>query len=200
MARTLTASTAAEATKPKPNTASLGATIQSAFKKLLIIDREIADLEAQHIAPLKEDRTEAWRQLKTDTDLNRKDLALLYAIFKRDKEAADLEDESEREKVRDGLRAGYEALQEGQMLSFLTVVDGANGKGNGADKTSSAKRTIQVKEAEAAGRQAGLAGVHLDKNPHAEGTDEHEAWAKGQAEGQDELAKDLGRGGKVAKH
>lgn len=198
MARTLSAQTAAQATA-RANTPSQAATIQAGFKKIYNIEKEIADLEAQHIAPLKEDRTEAWRQLKTDTDLNRKDLALLYAIFKRDREAESIDEEAEREKVRAGLRAGYEALQQGQMLSFLTVVDGAPGRGNGADATTAAKEAVALKEARAAGRQAGQAGKQRATNPHATGSDSHQAWDEGWLEGQDEILKDLGRG-KAAKN
>lgn len=191
MARTLSAQTAAQATQPKPNSINLEATIATAYRAIHAKKQDIAAEMEAHVEPLKEDLSRLWRSLKKDTGLNRKDLELLYKLYEREQEAQDLDDEAEREKIQDGLRAGYRALKTGEMVNFPDVVEAQS---NGADATSSAKRTIQVKEAKTAGRQAGLAGAHADKNPHAKGTDEHAAWEEGRCEGQDDIAKDLGRG------
>lgn len=193
MARTLSAQTAAESTKPQPNAAALDGCIQAAFKAIYQKKQDIAAEMAAHVEDHKEDLRKLWTGLKKDTGLNRKDLELNFKLYERERDAEDIDDESEREKVMNGLRAGHRALKAGQMVNFLDVIE-ATANGNGADKTTKAKEAASVKEAKAAGRQAGQAGKQAQANPHAKGSDQHAAWSEGWGEGQDDLTKDLGRG------
>lgn len=193
MARTLTAATAAESTKPQPNAAALDGCIKAAFQAIYAKKQDIAAEMAAHVDDHKEDLRKLWAGLKKDTGLNRKDLELNFKLYERERDADDLDDESEREKVQNGLRAGFRALKAGQMVNFLELVEAP--AENGKDATSRAKDTLRVKEARTAGRQAGAGGVAASKNPHPEDDDEvYAAWEAGRAEGQAEIAKGLGKG------
>lgn len=100
-------------------------TIKAAFAHIYSLDSQIAALKAKYIAPKSDEATAAWRGLKKDTGIERKDLKLFYDIYKRQRMAEDLADEIDRERILDNLRMAFHALQQGEMLSFLEALDAA---------------------------------------------------------------------------
>jgi hypothetical protein len=149
---------------------------RTAFEKLWNCDRDIKATVAQHVTPLREERSEIWKTLRNDLDAKAADLSPLYALYKRDRELSEIDDEDEAKKSQDMLREGFEALQQGETLNFLTVLGGAGPKREEPEH-------ISTKTARAAGRQAGQAGKSATLNPHAEGSDLHATWNEGHFEG-----------------
>jgi ribosome modulation factor len=192
MARTLNRETAAEATKPQPNAASLDGCIKAAFQAIYAKKQDIAAEMAAHVDDHKEDLRKLWQTVKKDTGFNLKDLKLNYALYARERDADDLDDESEREKVQNGLRASFRALKNGQMVNFLDHVE--TPAGNGADKTSTAKEAKNLAEARTLGRQAGETGKSYTSCTYAQGSDQFKAWQEGWQEMQTEHAKTIGQG------
>jgi hypothetical protein len=102
--------------------------LKAAFAGLYDLDCEIADLKAEHIEPVTDKRTSAWRRLKASTGINRKDLKLYFDIYKRAREADDMDDETEGEAIKGNLRRLFEALREGETLDWIGAV-GETGEG-----------------------------------------------------------------------
>jgi hypothetical protein len=189
MAKRLNKDTAAPAqtsTDLKHNSAVRGERMRKDFERLWQQDREISLAVAEYVTPIREVRSDIWKQLRTDLEMKGEDLAPHYALYKRGRMAAEIDDMVERQRSLDALREIYETLATGTTLNFLSVVDGASGTTAGESKTA--------KMAKAAGRQAGDAGRPLATNPHADGTDEYAAWEAGWEEGQAELRKDFAPG------
>lgn len=161
---------------------------RTAFKKLWELDREIAAVRAAEIKPLQEGRSEVWKTLRNDLDAKAADLSPLYALYKRDRQLAEIDDEDEAKKSQDMLREGFETLATGQTLDFLTVL-GAAGK-----PRDSEPEHIDVKTARAAGREAGRAGKNADANPHAKTSDLGAGWEEGRGEAMAERVREMGEG------
>ncbi|MGC2853934.1 hypothetical protein ACM64Y_00530 [Novispirillum sp. DQ9] len=105
---------------------ALPAAIKSGFAHIYSHESQIAALKAKHITPLADEVTATWRGLKKDTGIERKDLKLFYDIYKRQRMAEDLADELDRERILDNLRMAFNALQQGEMLSFLEALEAAD--------------------------------------------------------------------------
>lgn len=153
-----------------------GGIMRTAFAKLWDCDRDIASARAQHIAPIQEERSEIWKTLRGDLDAKAADLSPHYAVYKRDRQLAEIDDEDEAKKSQDLMREAWEALATGRTLNFLDVL-GSDAKGAGESEH------ISTKTARAAGREAGRAGRNADHNPHAHDSDLGVAWEAGRGEG-----------------
>lgn len=147
---------------------------RTAFRKLWDLDREIKAAIAKEVTPLREERSEIWKMLRNDLDAKAADLSPLYALYKRDRELAEIDDEEEAQKSQDMLREGWKTLQQGETLNFLTVL--------GTERSGEAEH-VNTKTARAAGREAGRAGKNADHNPHAKGSDLGAAWEEGRGDG-----------------
>lgn len=99
------------------------ARILAGFDEIYNFDKTIDDLKELHIDPVAALRTQAWRSLKTDTAIERADLKIGYELYKRNREAEDLEAEADGERVQDNLRRVFAALSEGETLDWLAALN-----------------------------------------------------------------------------
>lgn len=159
------------------NTGVRGDIMRTAFQKMYECDRDIAAAKAQHVKPLQEERGDIWKNVKNDLNAQSADLKPLYAIFKRDRELVDFDNEDKAGKSIDLLREGFETLRTGETLNFLSVL---------GEPHQPELETTDVKTARSAGRQAGQAGKPGAVNPHGAGGDLHDAWNEGHLEGMKE--------------
>jgi hypothetical protein len=97
--------------------------LKAGFAAIHDLDSRIDDLKATHIEPIADARTKAWRDLKAGCDIARKDLDLFYKLWKRARVASEMEDEAEGERILANLKRAYAALQAGQTLDFLSVLE-----------------------------------------------------------------------------
>jgi len=102
------------------------ALICATFRRALNLEEEIAALVAEHIKPLKDDLKEAWGDAKAKLNMPTKDLKLQYAIFRRQHEVLAFDDEAERNRCQDAAAEIFAALEKGQMLNFLDVLEAAD--------------------------------------------------------------------------
>jgi hypothetical protein len=103
------------------------AAIRGAYRTVYDLEAEIAALEATYIKPLKEERTQAWRNAKGDTNIAIADLKLGYRAFKRANDAEGFDDEGERDAVRDGLKEVFETLQPGAIFDLEAFIAAGEG-------------------------------------------------------------------------
>jgi hypothetical protein len=109
--------------EPLSNVAARHACITDGFARRFALDQQIAELEAEHIKPLRDDRSKAWKNVAADTGLAVTDLTDQYRIYKRQQLAKAFADDADRDTVLDAQREIFAALQAGQTLDFLTVLD-----------------------------------------------------------------------------
>lgn len=119
--------------------AKLPAFIKDSFGNLYAIEGKLADLKAQYIEPVADQRTEAWRILKAKTDVTRKDLDLFYRLYKRERDAEAMEDEEAGTKILEDIRKVYRAIAKGETVNFLDVLpeaedDDESDQGDAADE------------------------------------------------------------------
>lgn len=108
--------------EPLSNVAARHACITDGFARRFAIEQRIAELEAEHIKPLKDDRSKAWKNVAADTGLAITDLTDQYRIYKRQQLAKLFDEEADRDVVLDAQREIFAALQAGQTLDFLDVL------------------------------------------------------------------------------
>ena len=132
------------------------AIMRTAFKDIYDIQAEIAHLTELHIAPLREALRKRREQLRTDLDAKSADLAPYYAIYKRDRELGEFDDEHQDEAARsqDMMREAWQALAHGETLDFLQVLDG----GAAANAQPTGGGTFNEMQAEATGEADGRQG------------------------------------------
>lgn len=118
--------------------AELPEALKAAFAKLYGIDCDLAALKTVHIEPKADERTAQWRDLKAATGIARKDLELYYKLYKRDKDAEQLDDEDAGRQIKDDLRRLYDALQKGETLDWLGVAVGAENEPGSEDEEDDA--------------------------------------------------------------
>jgi hypothetical protein len=102
--------------------AELPDALKAAFAQIYTIDTNLAALKSVHIEPVADERTTQWRNLKAATGIARKDLELYYKLYKRDKDAEQMDDEDEGKAIKSDLRRLYAALAAGETLDWLGVV------------------------------------------------------------------------------
>lgn len=98
--------------------------LKVAFAKIFDIDTNLAALKSVHIDPVAEERTAQWRDLKAATGIARKDLDLYYRLYKRDRDAGQMDDEDAGQQIKADLRRLYAALAAGETLDWIGAVVG----------------------------------------------------------------------------
>jgi len=97
--------------------------LKVAFGKIFELDTNLAALKSVHIEPVADERTAQWRDLKAATGIARKDLELYYRLYKRDRDAGQMDDEDAGQQIQADLRRLYNALAAGETLDWLGAVD-----------------------------------------------------------------------------
>lgn len=155
------------------NLSAQKAVIRKGFKDLYDIDQRMDAAIVKHIEPIRQERRDTWKKLKSDTDIDREDMDLAYKLWKREREAADFEEADARDRVQDNLRTIFAALREGEQLGFLDIdglrTDGKREKGANGVHDVSAYREGQVAH--------GL-GLAFDACPHGDSVNK-DAWERG---------------------
>jgi hypothetical protein len=104
------------------NLQALNNTIVSGFNGLLKIDRKIEAARTTHMKPLTDERTKLRRELKADTDIDGKDITLLYNIYRREKDASQM-DEEDANRVADNQLTLFNALVDAGQLDFANITE-----------------------------------------------------------------------------
>ncbi len=118
------AETVKESANREHNRGSLLAQRQVAHREILALERQIEALKETHIKPLQKQISKKKKNVCTDEGCNIKQFNAWHTIFRQQEDAKQFEDEGARDKVLDGIRIGYEALSEGEMLDFVSVLTG----------------------------------------------------------------------------
>lgn len=192
MAQALTPETARDVVSPKHNVAAHHQAIRDTFKTVLGLERQKDSLEEEHIEPVKKAIREKWQTLKADCDIELTDLKLQYKLWKRQEEAKLFDEAEERDRVQDGLRLIFEALNEGEMLDFISGIEQIEKEDKNAGKAEDAA-VFDEAEKVAAARRIGfdhaMAGEQTtDACPYPEGSEEAEAWTAGTVQAQEQIA------------
>jgi len=95
--------------------------IQAAFPAIYGLMQQVEAKKAEHIKPLTDTITKAWRQLKTDTNIDQADIKPFFLIFIREQIADAAENEADAERIRENLKRAFEALQTGDTLDLLAA-------------------------------------------------------------------------------
>lgn len=168
---------------------NLAPTIQAGFARLYEIETELESKAAKHLDPLRQERKDAWAALRTDSGMQREELAPYFAIYKRVRDLEDFDDQTAANVLRDKMRRLYQALPTGTTMNFLDAMDGAAPNGNGhAEPPKSAFREGQ--------RDHGI-GMLFDQCPFKDGdTVNREAWQAGWLKSREEWEKSAPPGAK----
>jgi len=97
--------------------------IQDGFSNLFELEMEKARLEEEHLKDVKDRIKKCRKNISADTGIDATDIRLMYAIFKREQIAGAMEDENDRDRILDNLREVFSALQKGDMLDFVAVLE-----------------------------------------------------------------------------
>lgn len=106
------------------NVAARQGCIQNGFEKLFKLRREKEELEEKHLKDVKDAIKKLKRDLKADTDIDSKDLDLAFKLYEREHIAKSMEDD-DAERIQDNLREIFGALQAGEMVDFISVLQEA---------------------------------------------------------------------------
>lgn len=96
------------------------AAMRSAFDDIYQTEAEIDRQVATHVQPLREHRTEAWKNLKNDVNMKP---AVLRAEYNRYKMARKAHEEGAHD-VLDDMREAFNALHQGETLDWVAAVTG----------------------------------------------------------------------------
>lgn len=186
----------------KSNERALSATINELFHELDEVDGEIEVAKATYVEPLKAKRKEIWKKLK-DTDIDRTDIDLFFALFRRQKAAGAFEVEADRIRVFRNMRTIFNALQEGGQLDLVSVLEAdqpapppaANGKEPKATAAAAPQFSGPSKYRDQ-GKAAFAAGHKFDTCGYKGGTAARDEWEAGfhEAMAAAEAAKAAGAG------
>lgn len=102
---------------------NLSGTVMDGFARLYEIEQEIQSKTERHIAPLREQRKDAWAALRTDAGMQREELAPYFAIYSRARSFDDFEDQNAAALLKDNLRRLYKALPAGETMNFLEAME-----------------------------------------------------------------------------
>lgn len=157
---------------------NLSGTVLDGFARLYEIERDIQAARIKHIAPLTEQRKEAWTALRADSSMQREDLSLSFAFYQRVRDLEDFEDQEAAAVIKDNLRRIWQATKMGETLSFLDAVETV--QPDNGDAPVSAKREGY--------RDFGL-GMQFDQCPYKDNVN-REAWQAGFLSAQQTFKKD----------
>lgn len=105
-------------------TQELPEALKAFFSNMFELETEIAALKSVHIDPKADERTTMWREIKAATGIARKDLDLYYRLYKRDRDAGQMDDEAAGQQIKADLRRLYAALAAGETLDWIGAVVG----------------------------------------------------------------------------
>lgn len=108
-----------------PNTEARDVSLQDGFADLLELEREKADLKAEHLADVEDRIKKTRKNITTNTGIEAADWKHFYAIYKREQDAALLEDEGDKDRILTNLRDTFHALSKGDMVDFVKVMEQA---------------------------------------------------------------------------
>lgn len=120
------------------NSTAIYAAINAAFPSILADVVHKRELHEEHIKPVQENITAAFKKLSADTGIHGAELRAFFKLYAREQDAEGFEDDDDRIKVRDGLRLMLGAMVQGKTWGFLDVLEDAGFK------------TQRMKDAEAA--------------------------------------------------
>lgn len=110
--------------------------INDAFDQIYQLDDDIALMEERHLKQVKQARTKAWRNLKADVNIPRKQLEPHYKLYKIARQAWEGD---EADEVLDNMREAHEALHAGQTVDWVAVMEGTQGQGQGQGPAAAAE-------------------------------------------------------------
>lgn len=97
--------------------------IPTAFEAMWAKRQAIEKAMETHVNHLKDDLGRLKKNLKTDSGQDLKYLMPSYALYELEQRAKQLEDDDERHNALDGLRIGFEGLQKGEIVDFITALE-----------------------------------------------------------------------------
>lgn len=157
--------------------------IQAAFPAIYGLMQQVEAKKAEHIKPLADAITKAWRTLKADTGIDQADLKPFFLIFIREQIAEAAENEADAERIRENLRQAFTALQSGETLDLLSAfgqvetlkagkAEGADAEETEADESRELADVAEVEEQREsgpapvdAGAKGGQGGEAKDEEP-----------------------------------
>lgn len=99
--------------------------IRDGFANVLDLEQQIAVLTEKHIKPLKDKKTKAWRTLKADTNIPRREMRPAFDQYKLVAEAlADDGDDVDADLVMDNCREIHAALGIGESVDWVKLLNG----------------------------------------------------------------------------
>lgn len=117
-----------ESNAPISNIGARRERMQEGFERLFKLEQEKKDLEEEYLSEVKEEIKKEKKNISADCDVEAADWKLLFAIFKREKLAKEMESEEDRDRIIDNLKFAFSTLTEGHMVDFISVLDEANQK------------------------------------------------------------------------
>lgn len=146
---------------------NLSGTVMSGFARLYELEAEIETKTAQHIAPIREQRKDAWAALRTDSGMQREELAPYFAIYSRARKLDDFEDQEAAAVLKDNLRRLYQSMKSGETMNFLDAME----------TVQPGKPEAIVSARNEGYRDFGL-GMNFDQCPYQDAVN-REAWQSG---------------------
>lgn len=101
------------------------ACIQEGFEKLFKLRREKEELEAEYLTEVKDAIKKLKRDLKADTDIDSKDIDLMFKLYEREQLAKTAMEDDDSERIQDNLRELFGYLKAGEMLDFIDAIQEA---------------------------------------------------------------------------
>lgn len=101
------------------------ACIQDGFEKLYAMRRKKEELEAEHLSDIKDQIKTLKRNLKADTDIDSKDIDLMFKLYEREQLAKKEMEDDDSERIQDNLRELFGYLKNGEMLDFIEAIEKA---------------------------------------------------------------------------
>ena len=101
------------------------ACIQDGFEQLYKLRRKKEALEKQHLSDVKDQIKTLKRNLKADTDIDSKDIDLMFKLYEREQLAKKEMEDDDSERVQDNLRELFSYLKNGEMLNFIDAIEKA---------------------------------------------------------------------------
>lgn len=158
---------------------NLSGTMLSGFARLYEIESDMDAALVRHIEPLRQDRRDAWKALKSDCgDMERIDIENQYRLYKRVRDLEDFEDAEHAARVKDNIRRIWQATKLGETMNFLDSMETVR-PGNGEAPVSARREGY---------RDFGL-GMQFDQCPYQDAVN-REAWQTGWHAARDTFEKD----------
>ena len=97
--------------------------IRMVLQQALTLERQRRAKVESEVKPIQDKLTKLFRGLKTDLNIPIGDARAMFKLYLREQDVAEWEDDDEAAAVQDAMRELFEAMQEGDMLDFITVLE-----------------------------------------------------------------------------